>query len=57
MLPKDIVVFLEEARPYDRRLAIAADIAACWDACLIAVFVATPLRAMPHGSSTGGGTI
>ena len=54
MLPKDIVVFLEEARPYDRRLAIAADIAACWDACLIAVFVATPLRAMPHAYAVAG---
>ncbi|OAN92887.1 hypothetical protein A8B84_17435 [Marinobacter sp. EhC06] len=54
MLPKDIVVFLEEARPYDRRLAIAADIAACWNACLIAVFVATPLRAMPHAYAVAG---
>jgi len=42
MYPKDLVVFLEEGLAYQRRVVVAAEIAARWQAHLIAIFAARP---------------
>lgn len=54
MLPKDIVVFLEEEAGRDSRLAFAATLAAAWQAHLIATFVADQLALHPHADFAVG---
>jgi len=55
--PKDLVVFLEQARHgSDRRLAYAAELAKRWQAHLIATFVLRPLALEPYaGFAVGAG--
>ncbi len=54
MYPKDLVVFLEEGLAYTRRIAIAAEIAARWQAHLIAIFAARPIGTMLYEDAAVG---
>lgn len=54
MPPKDIVVFVEEEKGRDARLAYAAALAGRWQAHLIATFVAKRLGLDPHASFAVG---
>lgn len=54
MLPRDIVVFLEEETGRDSRLAFAATLAAAWQAHLIATFIADRLVLHPHADFAVG---
>ncbi|RYD16746.1 MAG: universal stress protein [Lysobacteraceae bacterium] len=56
MLPKDLIVFIEEPQGRDARLAHAAALAQAWGAHLIATFVVDRLELDPHaGFATGSG--
>lgn len=57
MLPKDLVVFLEQdCRGSGQRLAFAAQLAKRWQAHLIATFICRPLALDPHaGFAMGAG--
>jgi nucleotide-binding universal stress UspA family protein len=56
MIPKDLIVFVEELEGRDQRLAFAAALAERWSAHLIATFVVDRLELDPHaGFATGSG--
>lgn len=54
MYPKDLVVFLEEGLAYTRRITVAAEIAARWQAHLIAIFAARPIGAFLYEGAAMG---
>lgn len=54
MVPRDLVVFLEERQPWARRLAFAAALARQWQAHLIATWVLHPLALDPHAGFAVG---
>jgi nucleotide-binding universal stress UspA family protein len=54
MLPKDVVVFLEEEAGRSHRLAFAAALARRWQAHLIATFVVQRLELDPHAGFAVG---
>lgn len=54
MLPKDLVVFLEEEKGRESRLAFAATLAGLWQAHLIATFVVPRLELNRHASFAVG---
>lgn len=57
MYPKDLVVFLEEGLAYQRRVVVAAEIAARWQAHLIAIFAARPIGAMLYEDAAVGAAL
>lgn len=54
MLPKDLVVFLEQEPDYTARLAFATGLARRWQAHLIGTFVAPPLDINPFAAFAVG---
>ena len=54
MMPRDLVVFLEERQAWTRRLAYAVALAHAWQAHLIATWVARPLALDPHAGFAVG---
>lgn len=57
MVPRDLVVFLEERQPWAGRLAFAASLARHWQAHLIATYVAHPLALDPHAGFAVGAAL